>query len=118
MTRTPLPSCCGEVLAPAIQPIDAAATRGDPTSPAASTRTPAARVPRFRAATHEQQLSFDAYPKFIEDTFLSSQRLDPASDGRSDSRPNVREALPTAGDLRLDFDFAMTPNKPVILNPM
>ncbi len=65
-----------------------------------------------------QQLSFDAYAKFIEDTFLSGQRLDPSNDGRPDSRPNVREALPTAGDLRLDFDFTMAPNKPVILSPM
>jgi len=64
-----------------------------------------------------QQLSFDAYAKFIEDTFLSSQRLDPTNDGRSDSRPDVREALPTAGDLRLDFDFTQIPNKPLVLAP-
>jgi phospholipase C len=64
-----------------------------------------------------QQLSFDAYAKFIEDTFLSGQRLDPANDGRSDSRPNVRESLSTAGDLRLDFDFTQTPNKPLVLTP-
>jgi phospholipase C len=64
-----------------------------------------------------QQLSFDAYAKFVEDTFLSGQRLDPTNDGRSDSRPDVREALPTAGDLRQDFDFTMAPNKPLVMNP-
>jgi phospholipase C len=63
-------------------------------------------------------LSFDAYAKFVEDTFLVGQRLDPSNDGRPDSRPDVREALPTAGDLRLDFDFSQTPNKPVVLKPM
>jgi len=30
----------------------------------------------------------------------------------------VHETLPTAGDLRLDFDFTMTPNKPLVLIPM
>jgi hypothetical protein len=30
----------------------------------------------------------------------------------------VREALPTAGDLRLDFDFTQTPNAPLVLSPM
>jgi phospholipase C len=83
-------------------------------------RTPGIVISAWAKPNHvdHQQLSFDAYAKFIEDTFLSSQRLDPANDGRPDSRPNVREALPTAGDLRLDFDFTMTPNKPVVLSPM
>jgi len=34
-----------------------------------------------------QALSFTAYLKFIEDVFLSGQRIDPLSDGRLDSRP-------------------------------
>ena len=38
-----------------------------------------------------QTLSFDAYLKFIEDDFLGGQRLDPATDGRPDPRPDVRE---------------------------
>jgi phospholipase C len=82
-------------------------------------RTPGIVISAWAKPNHvdHQQLSFDAYAKFIEDTFLSSQRLDPANDGRSDSRPNVREALPTAGDLRQDFDFTMAPNKPVVLSP-
>jgi len=63
-----------------------------------------ARIFVWRALIDRQQLSFDAYAKFIEDTFLSSQRLDPGTEGRSDARPDVREAMPTAGDLRLDFD--------------
>src|SRR5262249_48783216 len=44
-----------------------------------------------------QTLSFDAYLKFIEDVFLGGQRLDPATDGRPDSRPNVRENEPILG---------------------
>jgi len=62
-----------------------------------------------------QILSFDSYLKFIEDDFLGGARLDPATDGRPDLRPTVREN--TAGDLRLDFDFTQTPRAPVILNP-
>ena len=37
-----------------------------------------------------QTLSFDAYDKFIEDDFLHGQRLDQATDGRPDPRPDVR----------------------------
>ena len=46
-----------------------------------------------------QTLSFDAYAKFIEDDFLGGQRLDPATDGRPDPRPDVRENAPQLGDL-------------------
>src|SRR5881398_593487 len=52
-----------------------------------------------------QVLSFDAYAKFIEDDFLGGQRLDPATDGRPDPRPDVREAARRLGDLASDFDF-------------
>jgi phospholipase C len=62
-----------------------------------------------------QTLSFDAYLKFIEDDFLGSQRLDPATDARPDARPNVREMAPVLGDLREDFDFNQEPRPPVIL---
>jgi phospholipase C len=65
-----------------------------------------------------QQLSFDAFTKFIEDVFLAGQRLDPKTDGRPDSRPDVRDGLPQAGDLRTDFDFTQKPNAPLVLNPM
>ena len=47
-----------------------------------------------------QILSFDALNKFIEDDFLDGQRIDPATDGRPDPRPDVRENAPILGDLR------------------
>jgi phospholipase C len=64
-----------------------------------------------------QTLSFDAYLKFVEDDFLGGQRLDPATDGRPDSRPLVGENLPMVGDLRNDFDFTQKPRRPLILSP-
>ena len=62
-----------------------------------------------------QTLSFDAYLKFIEDVLLSSQRLDPATDGRPDRRPTVREAVAGLGDLMRDFDFTQAPRPPQLL---
>jgi phospholipase C len=62
-----------------------------------------------------QTLSFDAYVKFIEDDFLSGQRIDPATDGRPDPRPDVRENATQLGDLRSDFDFTQMPRPPVLL---
>jgi phospholipase C len=62
-----------------------------------------------------QNLSFDAYLKFIEDLFLNGQRLDPANDGRPDSRPTVRENSPLLGNLMQDFDFSQNPRAPLIL---
>ncbi len=64
-----------------------------------------------------QTLSFDAYLKFIEDDFLGSQRLDPKTDGRSDSRPDVRENDPILGNLLHDFDFSQSPRPPMVLPP-
>jgi len=64
-----------------------------------------------------QILSFDAYLKFIEDDFLAGQRLDPATDGRPDSRPDVRESLSMLGSLQKDFNFSQSPRAPMILNP-
>ncbi|HEY2354263.1 MAG TPA: alkaline phosphatase family protein [Gaiellaceae bacterium] len=61
-----------------------------------------------------QTLSFDAYLKFIEDDFLTG-RLDPATDGRPDPRPDVRENAPILGDLASDFDFDQKPRAPVLL---
>ena len=43
-----------------------------------------------------QTLSFDAYVKFIEDDFLDGQRLDPATDGGPDPRPDVRRTQPNS----------------------
>ena len=62
-----------------------------------------------------QTLSFDAYVKFIEDDFLGGQRLDPATDGRPDPRPDVRENAPILGDLTADFDFTQAPRPPMLL---
>ncbi len=62
-----------------------------------------------------QTLSFDAYLKFIEDVFLNGQRLDPATDGRPDPRPDVRENAPQLGNLANDFDFTQAPRPPIYL---
>jgi phospholipase C len=62
-----------------------------------------------------QTLSFDAYNKFIEDVFLGGQRLDPATDGRPDPRPSVRESETALGDLSSDFDFTQSPRPPMLL---
>ncbi len=64
-----------------------------------------------------QLLSHDAYNKFIEDDFLNSQRLNPATDGRPDPRPTVREAVPQLGNLVNDFNFHQAPRAPLILTP-
>ena len=62
-----------------------------------------------------QTLSFDAYAKFIEDRFLGGSRLDPATDGRPDRRPTVREDVAVLGDLVADFDFNQAPLPPLVL---
>ncbi len=62
-----------------------------------------------------QVLSFDAYLKFIEDDFLAGERLDPATDGRPDPRPDVRENATLLGDLSKDFDFDQPPRPPLLL---
>jgi phospholipase C len=62
-----------------------------------------------------QQLSHDAYLKFIEDDFLGGQRLNPKTDGRPDSRPDVREEAPGLGNLESDFDFSQPPRPPLLL---
>ncbi|HEY7401548.1 MAG TPA: alkaline phosphatase family protein [Actinomycetota bacterium] len=64
-----------------------------------------------------QVLSFDAYLKLIEDRFLGGQRLDPATDGRPDPRPTVRENVDILGDLQESFDFDQPPRPPMILDP-
>ncbi len=72
--------------------------------------------PYARAGTIDHQvLSHDAYLKFIEDIFLGGSRLDPATDGRPDSRPTVRENSPQLGNLLNDFDFSQAPLPPLIL---
>jgi phospholipase C len=68
-----------------------------------------------RSSVDHQILSFDAYDKFIEDDFLSGQRLNPATDGRADPRPDVRENEKILGNLVNDFNFDQRPRPPVIL---
>ncbi len=62
-----------------------------------------------------QTLSSDAYLKFIEDDFLGGERLNPATDGRPDPRPDVRENASILGNLANDFDFNQAPLPPLIL---
>jgi phospholipase C len=68
-----------------------------------------------RGYIDHQTLSFDAYDKFIEDDFLNGQRLDPATDGRPDPRPDVREDQKILGDLSADFNFNQNPRPPTVL---
>jgi hypothetical protein len=70
-----------------------------------------------RGFIDHQSLSQDAYVKFIEDDFLGGARLDPKTDGRPDSRPDVRENDPQLGDLSLDFNFNQAPRPPLVLDP-
>jgi phospholipase C len=64
-----------------------------------------------------QVLSFDAFNKFIEDDFLRGDRLDPATDGRPDPRPAVRETMGILGNLAADFNFRQKP-RPAMLLPV
>ena len=68
-----------------------------------------------RGYIDHQILSSDAYLKFIEDDFLDGARLNPATDGRPDPRPDVREDEAILGNLEQDFDFNQTPRAPVLL---
>jgi phospholipase C len=68
-----------------------------------------------RGYIDHQTLSPDAYLKFIEDVFLHGQRLNPKTDGRPDSRPDVRENSPKLGNLMEDFDFSQSPRQPLLL---
>jgi phospholipase C len=62
-----------------------------------------------------QQLSHDAYLKFIEDDFLGGERLNPKTDGRPDPRSDVREEVAGLGSLQSDFNFEQAPRAPVLL---
>jgi phospholipase C len=64
-----------------------------------------------------QTLSFDAFLKLIEDRFLGSERLDPTTMSRPDSRTLVRENVPILGDLANEFDFSQPPRRPLVLDP-
>jgi len=74
--------------------------------------------PWAKAGTIDSQvLSFDAYLKLIEDLWLDSERLDPDTLSRPDSRPTVREDVRVLGDLLREFDFSQEPLPPLILDP-
>jgi phospholipase C len=80
------------------------------------------RVPAFLISPYaksgyidHQALSFDAYLKFIEDDFLGGARIDPATDGRPDPRPDVRENAKVLGNLKTEFNFNQAPRAPLIL---
>ena len=70
-----------------------------------------------RGYIDHQTLSFDAYLKFIEDDFLGGQRLNPATDGRPDPWPDVRENEKILGNLLSDFDFNQKPLPALLLEP-
>ena len=82
-------------------------------------RVPAMVISPYAKAGYidHQQLSHDAYLKFIEDDFLGGARLNPATDGRPDSRPSVREEAPGLGSLTSDFNFSQQPRQPLLLSP-
>jgi phospholipase C len=68
-----------------------------------------------RGFIDHQVLSFDAFVKFIEDDFLGGRRLDPATDGRPDPRPSVRENMAILGSVVRDFNFKQKPRRPMLL---
>ena len=68
-----------------------------------------------RGYIDHQTLSQDAYLKFIEDDFLGGARLNPATDGRPDPRPGVREDAAVLGNLIQDFNFDQSPRGPLLL---
>src|SRR5258708_12613412 len=70
-----------------------------------------------RGFIDSQRLTTDAYLKFIEDAFLGGARLNPATDGRPDPRPDVREKAVGLGNLITEFDFTQTPLPPLLLLP-
>jgi phospholipase C len=80
-------------------------------------RVPAITISPYarRGYIDHQTLSSDAYLKFIEDDFLGGARLNPATDGRPDPRPDVRENAPILGNLAADFDFTQPPRAPLLL---
>ena len=46
---------------------------------------------------------------------LFAHQPPPRTDGRPDSRPDVREVMPQVGDLTHDFDFSQQPRPPMLL---
>ena len=82
-------------------------------------RVPAMLISPYakRGYIDHQTLTTDAYLKFIEDDFMGGARLNPATDGRPDMRPTVRERASILGNLINDFNFTQKPLPPLILDP-
>jgi len=82
-------------------------------------RVPAILISPYakRGYIDHQTLTTDAYLRFIEDDFMAGARLNPATDGRPDRRPTVRERVSVLGNLINDFNFSQKPLPPLILNP-
>ena len=80
-------------------------------------RVPAITISPYARQGHidHQVLSSDAYLKFVEDDFLNGAAINPATDGRPDPRPGVREDQPMLGSLTADFNFNQPPRPPVLL---
>jgi phospholipase C len=87
--------------------------------PAIGLRTPGLVISPYAKPGYidHQTLTFDSYLRLIEIRFLGGQALNPATDGRRDSRPTVGEKAPYLGSLLNDFNFAQSPLAPVILHP-
>jgi phospholipase C len=61
------------------------------------------------------RLSSDSYLRFIEDDFLHGARLDPATDGRRDSRPESDIRDNKANSIEQDFNFNLAQLHPKLL---
>ncbi|HWC70385.1 MAG TPA: alkaline phosphatase family protein [Actinomycetota bacterium] len=68
-----------------------------------------------RGSIDSRTYTFDSYLKLIEDRFLGSERLDPATLSRPDGREHVRESI--AKSMTASFDFSQEPLPPLILDP-
>ncbi len=71
----------------------------------------------YKGYIDHQLLSPDAYIAFIENRWMDGQRLDPATDGRPDPRPDVRENVAILGNVLNEFNFNQKPLPPLILRP-
>jgi len=80
-------------------------------------RVPAITISPYarKGFVNHATVTFDSINRFIEDDFLAGRRLDPATDGRPDPRPAVRENSPFLANLTADFDFTQPPRPPHLL---
>ncbi len=79
-------------------------------------RVPAMLISPFakKGYVDHQELSFDAYLKFIEDRFLDGERI--RGDGRAlDGKGSIREEAPNMGDVLYEFDFTQPARAPMTI---